>query len=860
MLKWQKTNAHQLVETINEAHTALSQLVSVPEYSEAVAQLKEGCKQCADTFTEMDGGFASAAAFYKTAVDKAETPDDALALNAFSKDFSLILSNIKIKLEFVFFSYKISMFDSFETVVRACNEDNDIEAFVVPIPYFEKNTNGSLGKMHFEDMKNLPQYSDLNIADYRSYDVKMRRPDAVFINNPYDDNNAVSSVNPNFYCENLAGYTDLLVYIPYYVTPEIDTPSQMIPRHFVETTGCIFADKVFVQSENARLGNIHHYRDIVKHLSNSKMLLEHTDKFIAVGSPKFEKILIENENTYALPDDWKRKIYNADGRKKPTFFLNTGISNFLFFTFDSLASENSRNYLDMLESTLKTFEERDDIALLWRPHPLFENSVKTARPALLERYKKIVEDYKTKDFGIYDLSEDYHIALTVCDALIGDVSSLVQVFAMSAKPSLLSSVFLDKRKYFIDAQVTVKDDRYFTIRSFAKLWKTNSDGITKPVADLPCVSDCGELSFSGMAHSGGKIYIAPKSASEILVYDIENNTVSTFDYDKTFIGSSLLSAVNIKKFVGVAACDNYVYFIGKYYPAIIKFDTVTGEKTYIRSYVKKLSAEKSIATTSDFYSYISEFDICGDFIYAVSDRFPGYIEINTANGNSKFVTVEGIEKGVTAIAVSGNKAYLGDFYTGSPIVVFDIKKREIITRINLPENFDSPFIKIANSNSIHRYSSFRILGGKLYVFPFEGTSLLEIDLADFAVKILTSHEFTKLQIYHCTEITDDEIYFSNHSLSPEISVIKNGKVKSEKLQIDLSNLPFVYGKIPYSVYFYPDFANFEFTLEDFIEGFINGLYKDKIYFDEATKTYAEYNLKSSKRIIQNCKNSLKKRC
>lgn len=44
---------------------------------------------------------------------------------------------------------------------------------------------------------------------YGNYDFEKRRPDMIYIHNPYDKYNYVTSVHPDFYSENLKRYTDV---------------------------------------------------------------------------------------------------------------------------------------------------------------------------------------------------------------------------------------------------------------------------------------------------------------------------------------------------------------------------------------------------------------------------------------------------------------------------------------------------------------------------------------------------------------------------------------------------------------------------------------------------------------------------
>ena len=54
------------------------------------------------------------------------------------------------KFEIVFLPYQLSMFDSFETIYLAASKDPNCEVYCVPIPWFERNPDSSLGAMHYD--------------------------------------------------------------------------------------------------------------------------------------------------------------------------------------------------------------------------------------------------------------------------------------------------------------------------------------------------------------------------------------------------------------------------------------------------------------------------------------------------------------------------------------------------------------------------------------------------------------------------------------------------------------------------------------------------------------------------------------
>ena len=113
------------------------------------------------------------------------------ALRGCLADISISVErDVKVRREAVFLPYKASMWDSLESVWQAAEEDLDFDAYVIPIPYYDKNPDGSFREMHYEgDL--FPKY--VPITHYDSYDFKENHPDMIFIHNPYDGINFVTS-------------------------------------------------------------------------------------------------------------------------------------------------------------------------------------------------------------------------------------------------------------------------------------------------------------------------------------------------------------------------------------------------------------------------------------------------------------------------------------------------------------------------------------------------------------------------------------------------------------------------------------------------------------------------------------------
>lgn len=351
-------------------------------------------------------------------------------------------NDIKIRKEAVFFPYKASMWDSLESVYLAAKEDPDCDAYCVPIPYFDLNADHSFGTMHYEGSE-FPK--EIEITDWQSYNLEERRPDMIFIHNPYDEWNHVTSVHPRYYAKNLKEYTDQLVYIPYFMLGEIkeDNPDRQRlidgMKHFCFTPGVIYADKVIVQSEDMRQIYIDEYMKAAKETGLPATRKNLEKRILGLGSPKIDKVMNAQITEMDIPEEWWRIIYKPDGERKRVVFYNTGVSALLLF---------SEKWVNKIRCVLEIFKEnQDEIALLWRPHPLIENTMRSMRPELLDQYLMIKEKYIRENWGIYDDTAELDRAIALSDAYYGDMSSVVQLFEQTGKPIMIQDVNVLKDVY-----------------------------------------------------------------------------------------------------------------------------------------------------------------------------------------------------------------------------------------------------------------------------------------------------------------------------------------------------------------------------------------------------------------------------
>ena len=106
-----------------------------------------------------------------------------------------------------------------------------------------------------------------------------------------------------------------------------------------------------------------------------------------------------------------------------------------------LLLKHEEKMLEKMRDVFKVFyESRDEVILLWRPHPLIKATIESMRPKLWEEYERLVKEYKEASWGIYDDTADLNRAIALADAYYGDPSSLVQLCQEKGMPCMVQNV------------------------------------------------------------------------------------------------------------------------------------------------------------------------------------------------------------------------------------------------------------------------------------------------------------------------------------------------------------------------------------------------------------------------------------
>lgn len=330
-----------------------------------------------------------------------------------------LLQETEVKLEILFIPYKYSMWDSLESIWEASKADPRCNNHVMPIPYYERDENGSLADFKYEIDSFI--HNDIPVISYKKFDYTVIRPDVIYYHNPFDEGNRVTSVSPEFYSSQLKNYTSMMVYVPYFVANPIKQTSSEL--NTFTSTGIKNATKVILQSDGLKKAY--------------KSVGINEDKLFVFGSPKLDAVIKRMDKKYIV-NSWEKLKDNK------ILLLNSTISALL----------TRENYLLEVRDTIEKVIAQG-FSLIWRPHPLLEATISSMRKEDMKEFLNLKEFAKNHPFIQIDQLPDVFSAFQYSDGLITDSkSSIIPSYIMTGKPIFIKdSVENFKKDTFISSDI-----------------------------------------------------------------------------------------------------------------------------------------------------------------------------------------------------------------------------------------------------------------------------------------------------------------------------------------------------------------------------------------------------------------------
>ncbi len=532
------------------------------------------------------------------------------------------------RLKIVFMPYKASMWDCMESVWEAADADKECDAYVVPIPYYERNEQGGAERLCYEGdifPKEVP------ITSYEKFSLEEERPDIVYIHNPYDGNNYVTSVHPDYYTENLKKYTDELVYIPYFILGKGWMPE--MHRSLLSYNNI---DKIIVQDEDKKESMLDYVPE---------------EKIEVIGCPKVDRILkLEQKKQeildYEIPQEWQEKIAG-----KKVILFNVSINGIL---------QNKIYAMDKIRYVLSRFERCDDVVLLWRPHPLVEATLKSMRPEMYEEYMAIKKSFIRKGKGIFDETGDAGVAAVVADAYLGEnSSSLIHYFGVLGKPvmyidwRIIEDTWEPIRDFLHFHTFFVEDNALFFVPADVgyehDLYRMDLEsGTVDKIMTFPGSSGLNWASYYGIKKVQNKIILAPYNTEDVYIYDLDRRQAIKIILSESE-GRKML-------FDGVEEYEGKVFLLPRCYPAIVSIDLQNYEVCEFRECIAPFLLEDKNEILFALAYYRKE-----QYLYLANCNESKIIIFNMENGSFEIKEIGNLSYGYSHMIYDGEDFWLSAY-------------------------------------------------------------------------------------------------------------------------------------------------------------------------------------------------------
>lgn len=446
-----KKQVLEAVEVLAKIHTNIIRLVRANDI-ETVLQLLESCQNVAiGAGNAVENNFSNTDSLIKTFEEYCETVYSMYELissgeagsvesrlvmcgmvdDAFTKLKSGV-EKLQKRREIVFIPYKASLWRGFDDLWREHSKDEDCDVIVMPEPYFIKTARGEILEDCYET-EGFPEA--VQLTDYRQYDIASRHPDEIYIQCPYDQHDFVIGIYPPFHSDNLRKYTDCLVFVPPFDIDDIrddDEKSLLNARNYMCSKGVMQADRVIVKSESLRQTYVKLLTEFAG--DDTAELWENKIQTRLPAYGQETEQALRKQVISTLPEQWKKLMYDGDGREKKVVVYKNNISFIL---------QNRDRYIEKLRSILATFErEAESITFLWIDNPIVRPVLESRYPELWQEYVSVIDEYLKKGWGIYDGTgkiQPDELAL-IGHAYYGDVDSIIQKFVRAGKPVMLENV------------------------------------------------------------------------------------------------------------------------------------------------------------------------------------------------------------------------------------------------------------------------------------------------------------------------------------------------------------------------------------------------------------------------------------
>lgn len=331
--------------------------------------------------------------------------------------------------EAVFLPFSGKYWEALHSVWEAVAAEPGWDVYVVPLPYYYKEYDGSFLDMVY-DLSEYPQ--DISLEDYEKFDLALHHPDVIFIQNPYDEWDGATSIPREYYSSVIRNYTEQLVYIPYFELEEFEKENEREywnMNYYCTVPGVVNADYVFVQSQNMQKV----YVDKLTEFAGEKTREIWQKKTVGIGSPLFDNRKQASASDVRVLQDWEQLIQKPNGERKKLL---------LFYVSMSALVQYQQKLIEKINDVFAVAcESEEEVVFVWKEDPLINLNGKAIEKAvgnaMYAEYQLLREKAIAEHTIIYaEHIEDAELAV-LCDGYYGVPSALGNKFQVSHKPVMI---------------------------------------------------------------------------------------------------------------------------------------------------------------------------------------------------------------------------------------------------------------------------------------------------------------------------------------------------------------------------------------------------------------------------------------
>lgn len=314
----------------------------------------------------------------------------------------LLEAEVLSRKEIVFVSFDAKYWNRMQLLYEEEKKNPLSDVYVIHIPTYRKTYDMQLVEEEYH-----PELypDDIAIYDYREYDFALRYPEKIYIQSSYDEYNPTWSVHPFFYSSNLIKYTDMLAYIPWFVTDCFTADNEreyLNMQYYVTMPGVCYSDCVI--------------------LSDDKMVNVYIRKLTDWAGCETQKI-------------WEQKIVVKEPEMiSQSHKISNGTKCLLYYVGIGPLLAYKAQMLQKIKNSCEIFDRyKQHLSYFYMTEPEAEEILKKEDPIFYQEYMDVVSQIPQIDLEIEEIMEQ-------CDAYYGCASYIANMFRDSGKPVMIQNV------------------------------------------------------------------------------------------------------------------------------------------------------------------------------------------------------------------------------------------------------------------------------------------------------------------------------------------------------------------------------------------------------------------------------------